>query len=470
MQVSGGYIIGGADTHGAPTGQMNDVDPRRFDEANLVPALLRYLSPPLELRTRLALRDHQTLVVIYVGPHPSGCAFFCGDGSYRKNGHEKVVFRAGDVFWRDGTRSVRVTQQGLEAIIERRVADSKAGWLEEHRELNQRERAEVEQAYDRHRLAEAPLGAVNLDLDSGSLDLAVLELIRHSDAIGVRYLLNDALIRARALIGRDEIEGELGEVLDKLACLAATFLSYAENCWFEQVLQTITEIYSMPLREMDAQRFGFSTQIAPHETAPRVWLLVLERVYALGALAVRRRDWAAVRMLTVQHPERLTDYDANWLRHALTMVSRAQHLETQNDGQTVHLSLLSLARNVVANLACLRPDGIEADDDLILTSLAQFDALSNLVAIDDAGDSDTRVFYTNFARFRQDRIQPAVERLLTDQGMRQAIFGRGDDELAVALRMIGDRARSEGSRYDGFHGWGCTPVGNFIAARTPDTG
>ena len=44
-------------------------------------------------------------------------------------------------------------------------------------------------------------------------------------------------------------------------------------------------------------------------------------------------------------------------------------------------------------------------------SIAQFDVLSNLVAIDDANSTQLKVFYTNFARFRQDRVQPVVEKL-----------------------------------------------------------
>jgi LDH2 family malate/lactate/ureidoglycolate dehydrogenase len=40
-----------------------------------------------------------------VGRHPSGCAFFRADGQYVRSGREVVASRAGDVFWRDGTRT-----------------------------------------------------------------------------------------------------------------------------------------------------------------------------------------------------------------------------------------------------------------------------------------------------------------------------------------------------------------------------
>jgi hypothetical protein len=124
-----------------------------------------------------------------------------------------------------------------------------------------------------------------------------------------------------------------------------------------------TQIYSMPLGERDDERFDVSTAITGTATAPRVWLEIMRRIYGIGALAVRRRDWWAVRTLTLQHSDRLTDYHPNWLRHTITMVSRAGHFRQQrDDGQTIDISLLSLAREDVARLDCLRADGIAEND------------------------------------------------------------------------------------------------------------
>jgi hypothetical protein len=44
--------------------------------------------------------------------------------------------------------------------------------------------------------------------------------------------------------------------------------------------------------------------------------------------------------------------------------------------------------------------GVERGRDAILTSLAQFDLLANLAAIDGSGSLDSSVFFTNWARFR----------------------------------------------------------------------
>jgi hypothetical protein len=166
-------------------------------------------------------------------------------------------------------------------------------------------------------------------------------------------------------------------------------------------------------------------------------------------------------------PDHLLDYFKNWLPHALVISSRAQHLtEQRENSQKVELSLLTLAAQVVEQEPSLHPD--TNDNDEIITSLAQFDFLSNLAAIDDAGLIDIAAFHTNWARFRQSRIQPVADRIISDPAMRQAIFpGHEDDDLAYSLLKMGQIAHREALRYDGFWGWDRTSVGQFIEAH-PD--
>jgi hypothetical protein len=347
----------------------------------------------------------------------------------------------------------------LEEVISRRVNNEKADWLAEQRETRRDEQEQLLTAFDAQRRSRAALGSVNFDLETNELILAVLELLREDDRIALRTLLKDATARARTAIDRGEIETELKDVVDKLTCIAATLLEYEETEWFERVVRVLSEIYSMAFTpERDSQWYGYQQRLDPNDPAPRIWLLIITRVMALGALAVRLRNWRAVRTLTVERPDRMGEYYANWQRHALTMASRAQHLQ---QGQTS--SLISLARSETESLGCLRPDGIAAEDEAILDGFVQFDVLANLAAIGAARDARPRVFYPNFARFRQHRIQPLVDRLLTDREMREAVFPLGDEDLALALKAIEQVAHHEGIRYDGFESWMGTPVGEFIA-------
>jgi hypothetical protein len=147
--------------------------------------------------------------------------------------------------------------------------------------------------------------------------------------------------------------------------------------------------------------------------------------------------------------------------------SRAKQFERRDDkGQTIPTSLLTRAATVIEQEPALHPDS--SDSDAILTSLAQFDLLANLAAIGGSGSIGSSVFYPNWARFLQERIQPVANRVVTDSELRQAVFGdHSDADLAIALQGIGEIAHSEGFNYDGFWGWDRTPVGEFIEKNAP---
>ena len=398
--------------------------------------------------------------MLYIGPHPSGCAFFSANGIYGKP--EVPIFREGDVFWRNGTRSERMSQQGLEEVIRRRLDFAKDGWMDEQRDIRRREQIEYEAASK----GSGSLGSVNLDLDQAGLNIGALELVRRDDNIALQHLFNEALTRARGTIDRGEIDAELIDLLDRLTCLAATFLAYKQEAWFERAIDTFVRIYSMPVGEGDSARYAYGVSINPKDFAPRVWLAIIERVFGLGALAVREENWTAVRTLTLQQPRRLDMYERNWIRYTITMAARAQHFQQQEDGKTTEVSLLTLARAVAARLECLRQDGLDENDDELITSLAQFDVLADIVAIDDSGEADGRYFYPNFARFEAQRVIPVISRLLDDAAMRETLFKGTTEQLALALNVIGRLAANEGMRFWGFGGWG-PEVDAFVTQNLP---
>jgi hypothetical protein len=117
MQVRGGYLLIGVNDDGSLSGGLDEIDHRPFDEANLTSKLLRYLPERLVLASRVTIREGHSVAIICVSPSTSGCAFFTAPGAYADGKGEKKVFKAGEVFWRDGTKSVRLGQSGLEALM-----------------------------------------------------------------------------------------------------------------------------------------------------------------------------------------------------------------------------------------------------------------------------------------------------------------------------------------------------------------
>jgi hypothetical protein len=468
MQVKGGHIVIGVDGSGVPTGDMDGVDTSPFDPANLVPKMQRYVDGSLDIASSVLTKDGHTIVLVCIKPNPRGCSFFQIDGQYpdpQNPGQPRTVFRAADVFWRENTRSVRIRREGLEEIIERRFTARRDDLLREWAaaQLALATGAQLAAAGG----AATPAPSPSFAIPSNEVTATGTRLIRENDEVGLRQMLDDGRKRARTYIENNELgDDQLPTLLDSIACLAATFLSYGREDWFEHVIQLLVEAYAAAGDVTVVKSFGYSTEISPAARAPRVWLAIIERVFALGGLAVRREAWRAVRTLTTQLPEPLRQggYERNWLRHALTMASRARHFAVSTEAEQ-QIGLIDFARDDGIRLDCLRSDG--ASDDAVLTSIVQFDLLSNLVAVDAAHSLDPRVFYTNFARFRQDRVEPIIDKLLTDQPMRAEIFKGSDDELAMALAVIGEAAMNEGLRYGGFHDWYGTLAAQFIAEHPP---
>ncbi len=125
MMITGGYILVGADDNGQPTGDVEH--PGLFDPATLHAKLAKYLPKPFEIRSASHSYQGQSYALIYVVPHLDGfCVFEC-DGAYWDGKSQIVIFRAGDVFARHGTRSERWNQRDITMIKQRLQTDADRG-------------------------------------------------------------------------------------------------------------------------------------------------------------------------------------------------------------------------------------------------------------------------------------------------------------------------------------------------------
>jgi hypothetical protein len=471
MQVVGVYIVIGADDSGTVTDDMEGVNTSPFDQASLQSKMLQFLERPLNILSRvMTVPDDEgvprTVVIISIGANPRGCAFFRADGNIE--GRNSPLFKAGDVFWRDGTSSVRLSAEGLERVVEQRVAIERQAWIEEQAEIRRAELEALQAAARGREASEGPLGTVTVDLPAEELSLAALDLIRRGDDIAVAHLFREVRARATAAIDHGDLDGSLVQVLDQLVSLASTFMTYSQESWFSRAIDVFVQIYEYPATPENIRSFGYSTSIDPNEPAPQVWLKIIERISALGGLAVRTENWSYVRTLTLQLPRLLAqnEYDHNWLRHGLTMASRATHFE--REGQ--ELNLVFMALELAKESPSLRSDGIDPESDELLTSIATFDFLYNVIAASNAGDafSPGATFYPSFSQLYQSRIQTIADRLVREEQLQGVLLEDDVPGLAGALEIVGEYATTQGWRYDGFHGWSETPVGEWLRRRELD--
>jgi hypothetical protein len=453
MEVLGAYIVVGVDGNGVPTSALTAAQAKLFDEAALRPKLLKRLPEPLQIASQVHEMDDGKLVaLIYIAPHPDGCVFFEKGGTYEKqlsNGKKQAVtvFRKGEVYYRKGTASVPLDQEGLRGIIQRRVEQEKEGLREEAaRNLAEalERQANIQAGAS---LARAPAETLNMTLPTSILRPAVIELLRDKDEIPLRLLLSETLGRARQALASPDWQEPMTELLDGLTAFATVCLETGSEKWFHRALDVLVAIYEEMLDEQ-----GFSEYPARLPTdlkGPALWLMIVVRMEALGGLAVRMREWDAVRAIAARNSEHAHHSYVSWLRHGLTMASRAGHLEDpQNRSQ---ISLMSLSRLYAEEHPWIRPELPEGDERL-LNSILQFDLLACLVAADLNGSPDASAFYTNFARYFAHRVDPVAKALLRNQSMREAIFHGDDAHLAHALFEVNRMARSEhfATGFDGF--------------------
>ena len=459
MSVMGGYLVIGADSKGKATEQMTPKLAELFDEARLRPMMLKWLPDSLEVHAQGHEIGGHTVVLVYITPNPAGCAFFRANGEYQDPKKGLVtVFTEGDVFFRDGTQSKRLNQRGLEDVIARRVEGARRQWEDDHASEYRRLAEQLRTGTAGQQIAKGSANELNFNLEPDVLGAAAIELLRTNDEIPLRLLLSRALPTARELFHQGDEDG-LARFLDRLTCLAAQLLVVERLDWFERTIDALVAIYGLPYEGQP----GLPDYPPPEVAA--LWLTVIERVIGLGALAVRINNWQAVRVLATRREPHAHPLYPSWIRHALTMATRAGLLETYEGTQQIKLSLLSLAREVVRRLECLRPD-VAVDDERILDTLAQFDFLACLAPMTTREDAESeRGFYTNFARFRSTRTNPIVDRLISDEQMRRILTSLDDADLARALVSIGKMARSEGLRYDGWYAYD-PEVAEFIEDQT----
>lgn len=478
MGILGGYLVVGADDSGGVTG-LPAGQAALFDQATLSAKAAKYLPAGLELRSTVHKLDDGSgpceVALVWVGPHPDGWCVFTRDGDYTDaaTGKGKTAFRAGDVYARHGTRSEPWTQSDIAAARSALVARAKDAWRTEHREETQRALQDLLAGAS---VAAGPSGAFTWQLDAAGFEAATVELLRRDDDVPVRRMLRAATAEAQRLLltpGNTDAS-DLTVLLDRVATVAALALDLRRPALRDLAVRTLLDLYGWAVQDL-------RVHTSAHLLTPVLWLRIAERLYAIGALAVRLQDWPAVRGLALAPVPQLARERrrSSWHRDALTQASRARlFTEQQPNGQTRDLSLLLFGRAVAAAQPVLRPDlpgevsPSYAGPDPLLDSLCQFDLLAAVVSAAAAGATDERalfaVSYPNYARADGSRANAIVGPLVFDPELRSALLPDvADDQLALVLELADRAAAREGQAYWGWEGYTDPRVQAFVQSHLP---
>jgi hypothetical protein len=447
MQVDGGYIVIGANSAGVPTGRLTAEQATLFDEARLRQILARWLPAPFDLLAAAHSINGNLFAVVYVAPSPKGMCIFKADGQYPDlGGRTATVFREGDVFVRDGTQSRRWQQPDIDRILEHIRNYDKERWraelVDDFRDL-------LQQGGTAQAIARGPAQALTWQLDEETFEGVIIEQLRDDDTIPSTLLLE----RLPAELGHLLKEGRADDaktLLDRLACLLALALRVSRPDLFDLTLSALVGIY-----EITFDSHGLDRQLPGPLPTGQLRLEIIERVMAVGAYAVRRRDWTAMRKLVLQRPEGrhfVDGFYTNWIRHAQTIAARDQ-LFTQIDdhGQRTEVGILSFVLATAARLSCLHPElpSEGAEDDRLIDSVVRFDALAMVTVLAFAPGDRDYPYYPNFAGFYWDRFEPLLAELIENRAMRDELHPGSDEALRADIRQMLDWARHEGRRFAG---------------------
>lgn len=443
-ESAGGYIVVGADDHGVVVPELTDELSRLFDEATLRAKVKSYIAEPFDIRTAVHRIQNHNVALIYTAAHQEGWAIFTADGAYehpRGSGKTATVFRAGDVFVRRGTASVRWQDADRVRLVKQIVEKKKENWRADFR----RELAAIDISLSAKAIEQMPASAVSWQLDAKGFEEVVLELMRRHDDIPLRSMLLRAAADAKELVQAGS--EDLATLLDRVTSLVALGLTFDKPAYSELGLEALVKIYEL----------GFDQNGLARGDAPQLWLAIIERVYALGGLAVRQQKWAQVRMIANRRPRgRDFEHYASWLRHALTMAARARILEQEKSA-----GLLARAHNAVRAVPALRPD-VDVESEAVLNSLCQFDVFGALVNIGERKEISSATYYTNFARYYTQRAEPAFLKIIEDAAVRGQLFAGDERFLATAIARMDKTAQNESFAFNGWDGLSNPAILRFL--------
>ncbi len=433
----GGYILVGVNDDGTlalPTGTITDR--ARFDGARLGDMIRKYIEGEVHAISQIHEVDGHEVVLIHLPHHRDGLPVPMSKlGQFPgPNGKQVVVFREGDVLVREGAKNTPLRHAHWNDLL--RLRDQR---------LREEARAQVDSLI-------ADLAAAMRSGGPGPA-LVPLSLEMADDAFGeavVSHLEVDSDIRLRQFLGRaaalvSSNPDEHLAALDKITILAAHAMYFERAAVASKAIDSLFDAYA---------KFGHGNAAAR--------LDIITRVYVLGSLAVRLRQWAAVHDLALRpYPPGGDMYIySSWIRHGQVDASRADLFPKGKGGM-----MISAARVLMSDQPAMRPDvpdgavsdpGDLAHDDALFNSLCQFDILYCLIVAAEGQHHGSG--YAAASAMNQDRADPAFEVVADDPEARAAMFPTSDErEIATAMAQVYTAARGESFGFGGH--WGSLPHG-----------
>ena len=411
-----------------------------FEVTKIWDKISGFFEEPLNLKAGApVLQEGKTYGVVFVWrrlDEPIVMARDAGDD------HD-TLFSSGDVFVRRASSTVRANQADMRRLMK--------GYAE-------REAQRLIRELIPEKLLDATFNALPPELDYLTEDPAVIsgkirQLVRmgRQDLIGVpaREGVSSLTAIAQGPTMDSSFQESLNRFLRSLLAAATLAISYSRRPLFDELVSALVQTYNMIGR-----RFGASTGFSPSVPVANAWLSVMGVVYALGGALVATRKFDHIPALVDQYPDRGAEMwqRGSWLRHALSMASRAEVLDRP--------SLIPLGADMIVKEPELQL--IMSDEDQAIEAACQFDFLANVRIW--VSRKDAREPYPNFGLYYNHRTEPIIEDLVAGGASREALpESTGDTDIADAITLLDQLAGQNFFRFGGWDSGLTRPVRDFVA-------
>lgn len=433
----GGYILVGVNDDGTlalPTGSI--ADRALFDGARLGDLIRKYIEGEIHVISQVHEVDGHEVVLIYFPHHRDGLPVPMSKlGQHPgKNDRLVVVFRDGDVLVREGAKNSPLRHAHWNDLLSLR-----------DQRLREDTRAQVDSLIADLATALRAGGGAGPALVPLTLEMA-------DDAFSegvVSHLEADSDIRLRQFLGQAAAlvsdPNERRVAFDKITILGAHAMYFERGAIAERAIDSLYEAYT---------KLGHGDAVAR--------LDIITRVYVLGSLAVRLRQWNFVHQLALRpYPPSGDVYIySSWIRHGQVDASRAELFPKGKGGL-----MISAARVLMSEQPAMRPEVPDdavpeprdlAHDDALFNSLCQFDILFCLIVAAEGRHNGGG--YPAASAMNQDRVDPVLEVVANDAAARAAMFPTSDEhKIAEAMEQVFASAKRESFGFGG-HWWSMPQV------------
>lgn len=450
----GGYILVGVDDSGNPCNPIGTIADRGlFDGACLGKLIRGYIEAAVHVEVCIHERGEKEIAVIHL-LNPDGLPIpYIKDGQYAgADGRSKTIFRRGEIFVREGAENVPIRYAhwtDILSLYSKKIRD---------------ESTEAALAMLREALGTSPgvseastsVGTpLVMKMDEATFTATADRLLSAGNNNRMHQFIRSlpSSLRARASLP------EFQTAADRWTIFCAQALYCGNPNLVNEAIDKLVDYY---------KTLGMDTE-ATHKR-----LMVVERIYVVGSLAIRLEEWDTVRSLALRPvPGNVHDPGylySSWIRAAQVYASRA-NLHQDSQGHHRQGYILSAARELIVEHPGMRPD-LHDDDvanhevtdaDIALNSLCEFDVaycfLVEAMGIDHGGA------YPSSAEFDENRAKPMAQRLATNPLVRQQLFpGVADAAIAEAIESTYDIAVRESANHHASRWWGMpSSVRQFVS-------